>query len=45
MNIDEGSLQFSMLFLWFSIGFFAWLSFTAMLGTVLVKAIGWATEK
>ena len=45
MNIDEGSLQFSMLFLRFSIGFFAWLSFTAMLGTVLVKAIGWATEK
>ena len=45
MNIDEGSLQFSMLFLKFSLGFFAWLSFTAMLGTILVKAIGWATEK
>ena len=45
MNIDEGSLQFSMLFLKFSLGFFAWLSFTAMLGTVLIKAIGWATEK
>ncbi len=45
MNIDEGSLQFSMLFLKFSLGFFAWLSFTAMLGTCLIKAIGWATEK
>ena len=45
MIIDEGSIQFSMLFLRFSVGFFAWLSFTAMLGTVLVKAIGWATEK
>ncbi len=43
--IDEGSLQFSMLFLRFSIGFFAWLSFTAMLGTVLIKAISWATER
>ena len=45
MIIDEGSLQFSVLFLKFSLGFFAWLSFTAMLGTVLIKAIGWATEK
>ena len=45
MNIDEGSIQYSMLFLKFIVGFFAWLSFTAMLGTVLIKAIGWATEK
>ena len=45
MIIDEGSLQFSMLFLKIFVGFFAWLSFTAMLGTILVKAIGWATEK
>ncbi len=45
MIIDEGSIQFSMLFFRFFVGFFAWLSFTAMLGTVLVKAIGWATEK
>ncbi len=45
MIIDEGSFQFSVLFLKFLLGFFAWLSFTAMLGTVLVKAIGWATEK
>lgn len=45
MNIDEGSLQFSMLFLRFFVGFFAWLSFTAMLGTLLIKVIEWATEK
>ena len=45
MIIDEGSLQFSMLFLRFFVGFFAWLSFTAMLGTILIKVIGWATER